>query len=101
MNKDELQSAVTNIEAWLSKQMLYYCIRHEKYYIGYYSGMGNFDVNELPNEYQGLIFDRELDDFEAQYSVISKMSLIDRQKEELKVYAVSLKKVLSANVVGR
>ena len=100
MDSKKLNSALSNIELWLSKQMLYYSANLKKYFIGYYAGMGNFDVNELPNEYQDLFISCELEDEQSSHLVLSQLSLISKKTPEIMPYTVSLVRVMSSDIYG-
>jgi antitoxin component of MazEF toxin-antitoxin module len=96
MHNKQLKIALNNIEIWLSEKMLYYSANHHKFYIGYYAGMGNFDVNELPSEYQGLIVNSEVEEDEASHYVLSQLSVINKERKEIKPYTTCLARVKSA-----
>lgn len=100
MDSKKLNSALSNIELWLSKQMLYYSANLKKYFIGYYAGMGNFDVNELPNEYQDLFISCELVDEQSSHLVLSQLSLISKKTPEIMPYTASLARVISSDIYG-
>lgn len=100
MSTKQLKTVLTNIESWLSKKMLYYSVNRHKFYIGYYAGMGNFDVNELPSEYQDLIVNSEVEKEEVSHLVLSQLSLINKKSKDIEPYTAQMAKVAKAQPYG-
>ncbi|ABG40537.1 metal dependent phosphohydrolase [Paraglaciecola sp. T6c] len=95
-----LKVALKNISNWIATKSLYYSPERKKYLYGFYAGLGNFDVYELPDEYQCLISNSNLKGSELHAVVLSTLPIEHTTTDEMKAYETSIRCVFSAKLYG-
>jgi|TARA_Y100000780_G_scaffold208399_1_gene205346 hypothetical protein len=92
--------ALKNISNWIADKSLYYSPEHRKYLYGFYAGLGNFDLFELPSEYQCLISNSNLKDGDLHAVVLSILPIEHTTTDEIKPYETHIRCVVSAKLYG-
>ncbi|MBU2878724.1 MULTISPECIES: HD domain-containing protein [Aliiglaciecola] len=95
-----LKIALKNISNWIAAKSLYYSPERKKYLYGFYAGLGNFDVYELPSEYQCLISNSSLKGNELHAVVLSTLPIEHTTTDEMKPYETLIRCVFSAKLYG-
>jgi hypothetical protein len=95
-----LKMALKNISNWIADKSLYYSPEHRKYLYGFYAGLGNFDLFELPSEYQCLISNSNLKDGDLHAVVLSILPIEHTTTDEIKSYETHIRCVVSAKLYG-
>lgn len=95
-----LKIALKNISNWIAAKSLYYSLERKKYLYGFYAGLGNFDVYELPGEYQCIISNSSLKGSELHAVVLSTLPIENTTTDEMKPYETSILCVFSAKLYG-
>jgi hypothetical protein len=95
-----LEIALKNISNWIAAKSLYYSPERKKYLYGFYAGLGNFDVYELPSEYQCLISNNSLKGSELHAVVLSTLPIEHTTTDEMKPYETLIRCVFSAKLYG-
>ncbi|GAC25123.1 MULTISPECIES: HD domain-containing protein [Alteromonadaceae] len=95
-----LKMALKNISNWIADKSLYYSPEHRKYLYGFYAGLGNFDLFELPSEYQCLISNSNLRDGNLHAVVLSILPIKHTTTDEIKPYETYIRCVVSAKLYG-
>lgn len=95
-----LKIALKNISNWIAVESLFYSPEHRKYLYGFYTGLGNFDLFELPSEYQCLISNSNLKDGNLHSVVLSILPIEHTTTDEIKPYETYIRCVVSAKLYG-
>ncbi|MEP0354401.1 HD domain-containing protein [Paraglaciecola sp.] len=95
-----LEIALKNISNWIAARSLYYSPDRKKYLYGFYAGLGNFNVYELPSEYQCLISNNSLKGSELYAVVLSTLPIKHTTIDEMTPYETSIRCVFSASLYG-